>query len=78
MMLFSKKKNKKMDLLEMSDGERIKLIREVKENLRQKTVESKLWKTFMETENLNINGEDIQCGDITLKGLALNDLLKGV
>jgi len=78
MTLFSKKKNKKIDLLEMSDGERIKLIRKAKENLRQKAVESKLWKTFMETENLNINGEDLHCGDIGLQGLALGDLMKGI
>lgn len=78
MTLFSKKKNKKIDLLEMSDGERIKLIRKAKENLRQKAVESKLWKTFMETENLSINGEDLHCGDIGLQGLSLGDLMKGI
>jgi len=78
MALFSKKKNKKIDLLEMPDRERIKLLREVKENLRQKAVESKLWKAFMETENLSINGEDIHCEDIGLQGLSLGDLMKGI
>jgi predicted RecB family nuclease len=78
MILFSKKKTKKTDLLQMSDCERIKLLREVKQNLQQKAVESKLWKTFMETENLSVNGEEVCSNDITLQGLSLNDLLKGV
>jgi hypothetical protein len=78
MTLFSKKKTKKIDLLQMSDYDRIKLLREVKQNLQQKAVESKLWKTFMETENLSVNGEEICSNDITLQGLSLNDLLKGV
>jgi hypothetical protein len=74
----SKKKPKKIDLLEMPDSEKIKIIREVKENLRQKAAEAKLWKSFMESENLTINGEMINCEGIELKGLSLNELMKNI
>jgi hypothetical protein len=70
-----KKKQKKINLLEMSDYEKMKLIREVKENLRQKIVEAKLWKSFMEAENLTINGKAIQCEYADFKGLSLNEIL---
>jgi len=63
----NKKKTKKLDLLEMPNPERIKLIREVRENLRQKMMEAKLWQSLLEAENLTINGkivckEDEQLG----------------
>ena len=74
----SKKKPKKIDLLEMPDSEKIKIIREVKENLRQKAAEAKLWKSFMESEKLTINGETINCEGIELKGLSLNELMKNI
>jgi hypothetical protein len=74
----SKKKPKKINLLEMPDSEKIKIIREVKENLRQKAAEAKLWKSFMESENLTINGETINCEGIELKGLSLNELMKNI
>jgi len=74
----SKKKPKKINLLEMPDSEKIKIIREVKENLRQKAAEAKLWKSFVETEKLTINGETINCEGIELKGLSLNELMKNI
>jgi len=52
----NKKKLKKLDLLEMPNPERIKLIREVREKLRQKMAEAKLWQSLLEAENLTING----------------------
>jgi len=77
MTLFGKKKNRKIDLLEMPTTERIKLIRKVKENLRQKAIEAKLWQSFMQADNLNINGKEIRMEDLPLKGLSINDILKG-
>jgi hypothetical protein len=74
----SKKKSKKINLLKMPDCEKIKVIREVKENLRQKIVEAKLWQSFVETEKLTINGETIDCEGIELKGLSLNELMKNI
>jgi hypothetical protein len=52
------------------------VIQKVKENLRQKSVEAKLWQSFIEAENLTINGETISCEGIDLKGLSLNELIK--
>ena len=51
----NKKKLKKLDLLEMPNPERIKLIRELREKL-QKMAEAKLWQSLLEAENLTING----------------------
>ncbi len=70
------KKKQKLDLLEMSDNDRVRLIREVKEKLRQKAVEEKLWKTFLESENLTINGETVSCEAANLKGFSINELLR--
>ncbi len=55
----NKKKLKKLDLLEMSNPQRIQLIKEVRENLRQKMAEAKLWQSLLEAENLTINGKII-------------------
>jgi len=52
----NKKKLKKLDLLEMPNPERTRLIKEVREKLRQKMAEAKLWQSLLEAENLTING----------------------
>jgi hypothetical protein len=77
MALFKKKKSRRIDLLEMSESERIKLILEVKESLKQKAVEAKLWQSFMQADDLTINGEQVQREDVQLKGLSIEDLLRG-
>jgi len=53
----NKKKLKKLDLLEMPDPDRIKLIKEVREKLRQTVMEAKLWQSLFEVENLAVNGK---------------------
>lgn len=73
-----KKTQKKVDLLEMSDAEKIKFIKEIKETLRQKVVEAKLWQSFVESEKLIINGETIHCQNLDLKGFSFNELLKPI
>jgi hypothetical protein len=75
-MIGRKNKKQKLDLLEMSDDDRIRLIREVKEKLRQKAVEEKLWKTFLESENLTINGETVSCEAANMKVFSINELLR--
>ena len=55
MQLRSEKKSKKLDLLELSDVERIELIRAIRESLQQKAVEAKLWQSFVEAVGLRIN-----------------------
>jgi len=53
----NKKKLKKLDLLEMPDSKRVKLIKEIREALQQKVTEAKLWHSLLEVENLTINGK---------------------
>jgi hypothetical protein len=40
----------------MPNPERTKLIKEVREKLRQKILEAKQWQRLLEAENLTING----------------------
>ncbi len=67
---------KKIDLLKLSDSEKVNVIREVRQNLRQKRVEAKLWQSFLETEKLTINGEKICFEAADLKGLSYEELAK--
>jgi hypothetical protein len=69
--ILSKNKSKKLDLLEMSDSEKFKLIKAVKENLQQKVAEVKLWQSFLDAENVTINGQNVHCEGIELTGLSL-------
>jgi tRNA 2-selenouridine synthase SelU len=69
----NKKSQKKINLLKMSDIEKTKVLRELRQNLRQKIIEAKLWQSLVNTENIIINGETIQWKNIGLKGLTLNE-----
>ena len=51
-----KRKAKKLNLLEFSDAEKVKLLEEIKKNLQEKIVEAKLWKSLLDADNLIING----------------------
>lgn len=70
-MQIRKKNKRKMDLLEMSDPEKYKVIKAVKESLQLKVAEAKLWQSFLDAENLTINGKTVQSADIELTGLSL-------
>lgn len=78
MQLRSEKKSKKLDLLELSDVERIELIRAIRESLQQKAVEAKLWQSFVEADSLTINGKTVHCDGLPLKSMSICDLLKGL
>ena len=65
------KKLKRLNLLEMSNHQRIKLIKEVREKLRQKTVEAKLWQSLLEAESLTINGNVVYKSNQPLHGFKL-------
>jgi len=67
----NKKKLKRLNLLEMSNHERIQLIKEVREKLRQKTVEAKLWQSLLEAESVTINGDVVYKSNQPLHGLKL-------
>ena len=67
-----KRNKKKLDLLEMSNCERKLLIKEIREKLRQKAVESKLQKMLLEAENLTVNGNVVYGENQQLSGFYLN------
>lgn len=69
----NKKKLKKLDLLEMSNPERNRLIKEVREKLRQKTLEAKLWQSLLEVENLTVNGDIVYRENQPLSGFYLRN-----
>jgi len=67
----NKKKLKKLNLLEMSNHERIKLVKEVREKLRQRITEAKLWRSLLEAENLTVNGNVVYESNQPLHGFKL-------
>jgi len=67
----NRNKSKKLNLLEMSEVERYKLIKAVKENLQQKIAEAKMWQSLLDTENLTINGEIVHREETQLTELSL-------
>jgi len=66
----NKKTQKKIDLLEMSDVERAKVIEKLKQSLQQSISEAKLWKTLLQYENVTINGHVVFSED-SLNGLLM-------
>ncbi len=67
----NKKKLKKLNLLEIPNPERNQLIKEIREKLRQKIMEAKLWQSLLEVEDLTINGDVVYKSNQPLKGLSL-------
>jgi len=67
----NKKKLKRLNLLEMSNHERIQLVKEVREKLRQKVTEAKLWQSLLEAESLTINGDVVYESNQPLHGFTL-------
>jgi len=73
-MKLRKRKYKKINLLEVPEVERSKILREVKEKLREKIIEEKLMRFLMESELLLINGEIVYRSNDPLMGFTLNEL----
>lgn len=71
----NKKNSKTIDLMKMSNSERVVLIKGVKEKLREKVIEAKLWQSLLEAENVTINGKEIFQDQTSLKGICLRDEL---
>jgi len=69
----SEKNLKKINLQQMSDCERIQLIKEVREKLQQKSTEEKLWQSLVEVENLTINGSIIYREGQQLTGFSFKE-----
>jgi hypothetical protein len=62
----------KIDLTEMPDSKKIEVIHDLRQSLRQKIAEEKLWQCLLNMENVVINGEIIQWKDVELKGLTID------
>jgi hypothetical protein len=67
----NKKTQKKINLLEMSDIERAKVIEKLKQSLQQSINEARLWKTLLQYENVTINGRVVFSSDFPLEGLSV-------
>ena len=65
----NKKKLKKLDLLEMSNPDRMRLMKEIGETLRQKIMEAKLWQSLTAADDLTINGDVVCKSSQQLNGL---------
>jgi len=72
----NKNKPKKIDLLKMSDEEKLRMIREIKQNLRLRAAEAKLWQSLIEADSLTVNGQQIICEGNRLIGLSPSGSLK--
>ena len=53
-------KPEKVDFLELSSSKKARLLKKVKENLQQKRMEAKFWRSLAQTERITINGQTIQ------------------
>jgi uncharacterized protein YeaC (DUF1315 family) len=71
----NKGKLKKLDLLEMPDPDRIKLIKEIREKLRQTVMEAKLRQSLFEVENLAVNGKIVYNEKQQLSGFCMENII---
>lgn len=67
----NRKKQIKINLLEMSDTEKAKIIEQLKQNLRRSINEAKLWKTLLQYETVTVNGQVVFSGEESLNGLLM-------
>lgn len=72
-MFRNKKKSRRLDLLEMPNSERMRLTREVREKLRRKVIEVRLWQSLLEVENLTVNGNVVYKENQQLSGFYLRN-----
>ena len=75
MKLLNKKHAKKSNVLELSDPERIKLMKEAREQLKQTVIEAKLWQSLLEVENLAVNGSMVINEKHQIGGFCLENVI---
>lgn len=66
-----KKKTKKVNLLEMENLERIRLLEKMRIQLKQKIEEAKLMRSLLQVENLTVNGNIVYNENERLTGFSL-------
>lgn len=69
-----KKKTKKIDLEKLPSSEKAKIIRELKQSLRQTIIEAKLWNAFLQCETVTINGQAVSLSEDSLSGLLMTKI----
>jgi len=69
------RKHKRIDLLSISDVEKVKLIWEIRRQLQQKVLEEKLMQPFLEVELSAINKELIRKMSKSLNGVVSKEAL---
>lgn len=65
-------KQKKIDLMELTVDERAKMISCIREKLREKMLEEKLWNSLLGMESVTLNGRQIFQEINQLSGLCLD------
>jgi hypothetical protein len=78
MHLRNEKKPKKLDLLELTEVERRKVIKAIRKSLGQKVAEAKLRQSFAKASNLTVNGKIAPCDTSLLKGISIIDRLRSL
>jgi len=73
MKLQNKKQSKKPNLLELSNPERVQLVKKAREQLKQTIIEAKLWQSLLEVENLAVNGTTVYDDKQPLQGFYLEN-----
>jgi tRNA A37 threonylcarbamoyladenosine dehydratase len=68
----NKKTPKKIDILELSDAERTRIIKQIKQRLQKSMNEAKLWRTLLQYEELKINGQVVFSSNNPLEGLSVS------
>jgi hypothetical protein len=73
MRMHNKKKSKKTNLLELSEPEKVILLKKAKEEFKETIIEAKLWHKLLEVENIAVNGNIVYSEKQQLSGLYLKD-----
>lgn len=68
------RKHRKVNLLEIPEIKRFRMLREIKEKLRTRIAEEKMLHFLMESEVLSINGRIVYRSDEPLRGISLEDM----
>jgi hypothetical protein len=75
MKLMNRKQAKKRNLLELSEPDKVKLMRAAREQLKQNAIEAKLWNSLIEMESLAVNGNLVYNDKQVLNGLCLENMI---
>jgi len=70
-MFWSKKKREKLDLLNLSDSEKTRVIEDIRKRLRGRIREEKRLRHLLEAETITVKGKVVYKADEPLKGLIL-------